>query len=81
MMQNAITSFAFHLSSSIVQARMRAVADIVSALVDGIRSGRDVDLNAVKREVGMKYSLPRAPKLVEIIAALPEDHRAELLPQ
>lgn len=63
------------------EARMRAISDIVSALVDGVKAGKDVDLNAVKREVSLKYSLARAPKLVEIIAALPDEHRAELLPQ
>lgn len=31
---------------------MRAIADIVSALVAGVRRGEDVDLNAIKREVG-----------------------------
>ena len=63
------------------EARMRAISDIVSALVDGVKAGTDVDLNTVKREVSLKYSLARAPKLVEIIAALPDEHRAELLPQ
>lgn len=28
-----------------------------------------------------RYALDRAPKLVEIIAALPEEHKAALLPQ
>jgi hypothetical protein len=31
--------------------------------------------------VAIKYSLDKAPKLVEIIAALPEEHKAALLPQ
>lgn len=60
---------------------MRAIADIVGALVSGVRRGEDVDLNAVKREAASKYALARSPKLVEIIAALPEEHRAALLPQ
>jgi len=60
---------------------MRAVTDVVNALVQGIKCGEDVDLNIAKREVGIKYSLSRGIKLVEIIAALPEEHRAELLPQ
>ena len=60
---------------------MRAVSEIVAALVAGVKSGQDVDLNEIKRQAGLKYALNRAPKLVEIIAALPEEHRAELLPQ
>lgn len=63
------------------EAKVRAVAEIVSALVQGVKKGVDVDLNLVKREVSLKYSLSKSPKLVEIIAALPEEHRAVLLPQ
>lgn len=32
-------------------------------------------------QVSRKYGLSRAPKLVEMIAAVPEEHRALLLPQ
>jgi hypothetical protein len=32
-------------------------------------------------QVSRKYGLARAPKLVEMIAAVPEEHRAALLPQ
>lgn len=60
---------------------MRALAEIVSALVTGVKTGADVDLNALKRGVSVKYGLQKAPKLVEIISALPEEHRAVLLPQ
>ena len=63
------------------QARVRAIAEIVGALVAGVRRGEDVDLNAVKRAAQIKYSVDKGPKLVEIIAALPEEHKAVLLPQ
>lgn len=33
------------------------------------------------KQISRKYGLPRAPKLVEMIAAVPEEHRATLLPQ
>lgn len=32
-------------------------------------------------QVVVKYQLDKPPKLVEIIAAVPEEHRATLLPQ
>ena len=101
-----------------MQARVKAIAEIVAELVQGVKTGQDVDLNEVKRvvsnlplEVGlphvavirrkclplsaflssnhmtscaqaaMKYELAKAPKLVEIIAAVPDEHRATLLPQ
>lgn len=64
-----------------VQARVRAISEIVNALVQSVKNGEDIDLNNVKKEVGTKYSLSKAPKLVEIIAALPEEHKTVLLPQ
>ena len=63
------------------EARVRAISEIVSALVSGVRSGQDVDLNALKSSVSRKYVLARAPKLVEIIAAIPEESRQTLLPR
>ncbi len=35
------------------EARVRAIAEVVSALVVGVREGRDVDLNQLKCEVGV----------------------------
>jgi elongator complex protein 3 len=63
------------------QARLRAIGEIVNALIQRVTSGEDVDLNAIKKAAALKYSLPRSPKLVEIIAALPNEHKASLLPQ
>lgn len=63
------------------EARVKAIAEIIGELVAGVREGRDVDLNNVKREASLKYCLAKAPKLVDIIAAVPEEHRATLLPQ
>lgn len=37
--------------------------------------------NPPARKVSRRWHLARAPKLVEVIAALPEEHRASLLPQ
>ena len=63
------------------EARVRAVAEVVQALINGVRDGNDVNLNSLKMAASSKYMLPRAPKLVEIIAAVPEEYRNVLLPQ
>lgn len=64
------------------ERRLRAVADVVAALVSECAvKGRDVDLAALKAAAAARYRLARAPKLVEIIAALPDAHRAALLPR
>lgn len=67
--------------SATIQARLRAISEIVLGLIEGIKSGKDVNLNVLRKEVCLKYSISKAPKLVEIIAGLPEEHKAELLPQ
>ncbi|RXH77769.1 hypothetical protein DVH24_039740 [Malus domestica] len=63
------------------EARVRAIAEIVSSMVDLSRKGQNVDLNALKTTACRKYGLARAPKLVEMIAALPESDREALLPK
>lgn len=63
------------------EARVRAIAEIVNSMVDLSRKGQNVDLNALKSAACRKYGLSRAPKLVEMIAALPESEREALLPK
>ncbi|EFJ27088.1 hypothetical protein SELMODRAFT_412711 [Selaginella moellendorffii] len=63
------------------EARVRAIAEIVGAMVEGCRSGEDVDLNALKSAACRRYGLARAPKLVDMIAALPENERDLVLPR
>ncbi len=68
-------------SPGTLQAHIKAIGEIVNGLVAGIKHGRDVDLNKLKRDVSIKYSVRKVPKLVEIMAAVPEEHRSVLLPQ
>ncbi|KAH9614042.1 hypothetical protein KSS87_004278 [Heliosperma pusillum] len=63
------------------EARVKAISEIVSQMVDGCRNGEIVDLNAIKSAACRKYGLARAPKLVEMIAAVPDADRAALLPK
>ena len=64
-----------------LQARVKAISEVVEQLVRGVRAGLDVNVDAIKREAATKYSLARAPKLVEIISAVPDDFRDTLLPR
>ncbi|MBA0735806.1 hypothetical protein Gogos_019621 [Gossypium gossypioides] len=50
-------------------------------MVELSRKNQRVDLNAIKSAACRKYGLARAPKLVEMIAALPESERMSLLPK
>ena len=60
---------------------MKAISEVVEQLVRGVKQGADVNVDALKKEVATKYSLARAPKLVEIISAVPDDFRDTLLPK
>ena len=58
----------------------RAITEIVSTLVSSYDRGKQINLTQVKKQTAAKYKLSKVPKLVEIIAALPDSHRDKLLP-
>ncbi|GAQ92351.1 Elongator complex protein 3 [Klebsormidium nitens] len=66
---------------SVEECRVRAIAEIVNGLIACSREKEDVNLNVLKAEKSRKYGLTKSPKLVEIIAAVPEEHRADLIPR
>ncbi|KAI9355300.1 elongator complex protein 3 [Zopfochytrium polystomum] len=59
----------------------RTVADIVAELIQAQADGRDVNLNALRGQFSKKHKLGSNPRLVDIIAGIPHQHRAALLPQ
>lgn len=63
------------------ESRVKAIAEIVSQMIDLSKKGETVDLNFIKSTACRKYGLARAPKLVEMIAAVPDSERASLLPK
>ncbi|CAL0327646.1 unnamed protein product [Lupinus luteus] len=60
---------------------LRAISEIVNSMVDLYRKGQNVDFNALKSIPCRKYGLTRTPKLVEMIAALPDSEWEALLPK
>ena len=63
-------------------ARVAAIGDIVAALTQSLKAGKigSLDLASVRTTASRRYGLARAPKLVEILAAVPPEHRAMLAP-
>ena len=61
---------------------VKACSEIVSELVRLTSSGKpvDINLNALKSRVSRRLKLTCQPKLVDIIAAIPEQHKVKLLP-
>lgn len=60
---------------------MLTVGEIIQELVRAQTEGRDVNLNKLKTRVSSKYGLKSSPRLVDIIAAVPQEHKKVLLPK
>lgn len=58
----------------------QACSEVVSELIAAYQAGKEINITGMKSRMAAKYKLPNQPKLVDIIAAIPEAHRATLLP-
>lgn len=58
----------------------QACGDIVAEMLAALQAGREINITGLKSRVAAKHRLASQPKLVDIIAAIPEAHRAALLP-
>jgi len=61
-------------------ARAACLAEISSALLAALRSRSHCNIARLKQEVAAKHGLSSVPKLIELIAALPEEYRERLSP-
>mmetsp|Transcript_12250 Transcript_12250/g.18556 ORF Transcript_12250/g.18556 Transcript_12250/m.18556 type:complete len:547 (+) Transcript_12250:39-1679(+) len=69
------------LSSGLNQSHyVNAVAEVVSALIVAYDAQVSINLSKIKGEVAKKHKLAYIPKLVDIIAAIPANYKAKLLP-
>lgn len=57
------------------------VSEIISQLIQAHEQGKDVNLNRIKSKVSSKYGLDSQPRLVDIIAAVPQQYKKILLPK
>lgn len=60
---------------------MITVAEVVQEVIKAHEEKRDVNLNALKNKVASKYGLSSSPRLVDIIAAVPQDYKKVLVPK
>ncbi|XP_071532904.1 elongator complex protein 3 isoform X1 [Panulirus ornatus] len=63
------------------ELRMLTVGEIVQELIKAQKEQRDVNLNKLKTRISSKYGLHSSPRLVDIIAAVPHEHKKVLLPK
>ncbi|RUO96165.1 hypothetical protein BC936DRAFT_142507 [Jimgerdemannia flammicorona] len=60
---------------------VKACGEIVAELIAAHEAGKDVNLNRIKTRVSSRCKLNNQPKLVDIIAAIPEQYRQAMLPR
>nr|SVE81191.1 EOG090X02DF [Daphnia magna] len=66
---------------SLIELSVLAISDIIQELLKAHEIGKDLNLNKIKTQISSKYGLPSTPKLVDIIAAVPIEHRKILVPK
>lgn len=57
------------------------IGEIIQELVRAHEEKKDVNLNKIKTRISSKYGLESQPRLVDIIAAVPQQHRKILIPK
>lgn len=60
---------------------LMTVTDIVNELIQAHEDNRDVNLNRIKTKIASKYGMSTQPRLVDIIAAVPQQYKKVLLPK
>lgn len=62
------------------EATIKTIAEIVNQLISSYEKGENVNLTKLKTSISRKYKLAKMPKLVDIIASLPENYKEKLTP-
>jgi elongator complex protein 3 len=67
-------------SAEVQQLTIKVISEIVNQLVVAYDRGEQINLTKLKNQVSAKNKLARMPKIVDILAALPETHKDLLAP-
>lgn len=57
------------------------IGEIIQELIRAHDEKKDVNLNHIKTKISSKYGLDSQPRLVDIISAVPPQHRKNLVPK
>lgn len=57
------------------------IGEIIQELLIAHKATTDINLNRMKSKIASKYGLDSAPRLVDIIAAVPQESKKILLPK
>ncbi|XP_057667961.1 elongator complex protein 3 [Diorhabda carinulata] len=66
---------------TVEERKVITVAEVVQELIKAHQNRKDVNLNSLKNRIASKYNLETAPRLVDIIAAVPIDYKKILVPK
>ncbi|KAL3869670.1 hypothetical protein ACJMK2_042332 [Sinanodonta woodiana] len=69
------------INTSKEELMVLSVSEIVNELIQAHEKNKDINLNRMKIKVSSKYGLSSQPRLVDIIAAVPQQYRKILLPK
>lgn len=59
---------------------IKTISEIVNLLVAAFDRGEPINLSKLKTKVASQNKLHKLPKIVDILAALPESHKDKLMP-
>ena len=62
------------------QLTIKVIGEIVNNLVQAYDRGEQINLTQLKKDITARYKLGRMPKIVDILAALPDTHKDLLAP-
>lgn len=57
------------------------IGEIIQELIQAQKESKTVNLNSIKTRISSKFGLDSSPRLVDIIAAVPPEHKTTLLPK
>lgn len=66
---------------SIEERQVIVIGEIIQELLAAHENQKNVNLNSIKTRLASKYGLEKTPRLVDIIAAVPQDAKKILLPK
>ncbi|CAG9865063.1 unnamed protein product [Phyllotreta striolata] len=66
---------------TVEERKVITVAEVVQELIKAQEDRRDVNLNSLKNKIASKYNLETAPRLVDIISAVPSNYKKMLVPK
>jgi len=67
-------------SAEINALTIKTISEIVNQLIAAYDRGEQINLTKLKQKIAAQMKLPRMPKIVDILAALPESHKDKLAP-